>query len=77
MKPGERVVIGQLISAQPGLVPQEEGIMTCARIWAATVYIYYVTGYIQVGLMTDQSGDSTLQIKRDFEHLATRRDVHI
>ena len=76
-KPGETVGIDQLISAQPGLVPQERGLMTRARIWAATVYICYVTGYIHVGLMTDQSGESTLQTKRDFEHLAMTRDVNI
>ena len=76
-KPGESVGIDQLISAQPGLVPQEKGLMTRVKIWAATIYICYVTGYIHVGRMADQSGDSTLQTKRDFEHLAATRDVHI
>ena len=70
-KPGKTIGVDQLISAQPGLVPQEKGLITRARIWAATVYICYVTGYIYVGLMTDQSDESTLQTKHDFEHLVS------
>ena len=76
-KPGQRVGIDQLISAQPGLVPQEKGILTRARIWAATVFVDYVTGYIHVGLMTDQSGEATLQAKHNFEHLSATRGVNI
>ena len=76
-KPGETIGVDQLISAQPGLVPQEKGMMTRAQIWAATVFICYVTGYIHVGLMTDQSGDQTLQCKHDFEHKCATRGVDI
>ena len=35
-KPGDTIGFDQLISAQHVLVPQEKGIMTCARIWAVT-----------------------------------------
>ena len=49
--------------------------MTCARIWAATVFIDYVTGYVHVGLIQDQSGEATLQAKHDFEHLFSTGDV--
>ena len=76
-KPGETIGVDQLISAQPGLVPQEKGMMTRARIWAATVFVDYVTGYIHVGLMTDQSGDQTLQCKHDFEHKCATRVVDV
>ena len=76
-EPGETVGVDQLISAQPGLVPQEKGLMTRARTWAATVFIDYVTGYIYVGLMTDQSGDQTLQAKNDFEHRCITRDIKV
>jgi hypothetical protein len=68
-KPGETIGINKLISAQPGLVPQEKGIFNQAQVWAATMFVDYVNGYVHVGLMTDQSGDSTLQSKHDFEHL--------
>ena len=63
--------------AQPGLVPQEKGMMTQARIWAATIFVNCVTGYLHVGLMTDQSGESTLKAKQDFEHLSATRDVRV
>ena len=65
-KPGDTIGVDQLISAQPGLVPQEKGIMTCARIWAATMFIDYVTGYVHVGMMQDQSGEATIQAKHYF-----------
>ena len=67
----------QLISAQPGLVPQQRGILTWARVWAATVFVDYVTGYTHVSLMNDQSGDATLAAKHEFEHLAANRGVKI
>ena len=51
--------------------------MTRARIWAATVYVDYVTGYLFVGLMKDQSAEATLQTKHDFEHLAGTRGVNV
>ena len=60
-QPAETVGCNQLISAQPGLVPHDKGILTRARIWAATIYVDYVTGYVHIGLMQDQSGDTTLQ----------------
>ena len=76
-KPGDTVGVDQLISAQPGLVAQEKGSMTRARIWAATVFVCYVTGYIHVALMTDQSGDQTLEAKHDFEHKCGTRGVDV
>ena len=39
IKPGQRVGTDQIVSAQPGLVPQEKGQMTRARIWGATVFV--------------------------------------
>ena len=76
-KPAETIGCDQLISAQPGLVPQSKGLLTRARIWAATIYVDYVTGYVHVGLMQDQSGESTLQTKHDFEHLCATRGVTV
>ena len=75
--PVDTVGVDQLISAHPGLVPQEKGILTRARIWAATVFIDYVTGYVHVALMIDQSGESTLQAKHDYEYLSATRNVKV
>ena len=47
------------------------------NIWAATIFIDYVTGYVHVALMTDQSGESTLQAKHDYKHLAATRNVRV
>ena len=35
-KPGKRVGTDQIVSAPPGLISQEKGQMTRARIWGAT-----------------------------------------
>ena len=68
-QPEETVRCDQLISAQPGIVPQDKGILTRARIWAATIYVDYVTGYVHGVLIQDQSGNVTLQPKHNIEHL--------
>ena len=70
-KLGDTIGVDQLVLDQLGLVPQERGTMTRSRIWAATVFIDYVTGYVHVGLMQDQFGESTLQAKHNFEHISS------
>ena len=65
--PGERVYTDQLVSAQPGLVPQEKGSSTRARIWGATIFVDKVTDCTKVHLMQDASGDSTIEAKHAFE----------
>ena len=76
-KPGDTIGVDQLISAQPGLVTQEKGIITCSRIWEATVFIDYFIGYVHVGMIQDKSGEATLQAKHYFEHLSSTRGVNI
>ncbi|KAL7462348.1 hypothetical protein ACHAXS_002729, partial [Conticribra weissflogii] len=74
---GQVVGADQLISAQPGLVPQEKGNLTRARIWAATVFVDYYTRFVYVALMADQTAESTLEAKHAFEHFASTRDVQV
>ena len=76
-QPGDTIGVDQLISAQPGLVPQSKGSNTRARIWAASIFVDYVSGFVHVGLMTDQSGDATLQSKHNFEHICSTRGVKV
>ena len=45
-KPGKRVGTDQIVSAQPGLVPQEKGQITRSRIWGATVYVDYASHWV-------------------------------
>ena len=74
-QPGQTVGTDQLVSAQPGLVPQEKGTMTRARIWGATIFVDYATKWVKVCLMEDASGDSTLEAKESFEHACSCRGV--
>ena len=57
-----------MISEQPGLLTQEKGNLTRARIWACTVFVDYYTGYVFVALMRDLTAESTLAAKKEFEH---------
>ncbi|KAL7464776.1 hypothetical protein ACHAXS_005110 [Conticribra weissflogii] len=74
---GQTIGADQLVSAQPGLVPQEKGSLTRARIWAATVFVDYYTKFVHVSLMSDQTAESTLEAKHSFEHFAATRGVEI
>ena len=66
-RPGQCVGVDQMISAQPGLVPQEKGHMTRARIWACTIFIDYFTGFTYVALMRDLTVESTFSVAIDEE----------
>ena len=76
-RPGQCVGVDQMISAQPGLVPQEKGHMTRARIWASTIFIDYFTGFTYVALMRDLTAESTLAAKKEFEHCCAVRTVTV
>jgi hypothetical protein len=74
-KPGGVVRMHQLISAQPGLVPQAEGSLTRVRIWAATVFIDYATDFVHMGLISDETDKVTLEAKHNFEHICATRGI--
>jgi hypothetical protein len=75
--PGEEVGTDQIVSAQPGLVPQEKGQLTRACIWGATVFIDYYSGKVKVYLMQDASSESTIEAKHAFERDLMSHDVQI
>ena len=72
--PGSDLVY-QIVSTQPGLVPQEKGQMTRARIWGATVFVYYASRWVKIHLMQDATGDLTLEAKNGFEQDCMTRNV--
>ena len=76
-KPGQRVGVDQMISAQPGLIPQEKGNLTRERIWACTVFVDYYTIYVFVALLRDLTADSRLATKKEFEHHCSVRGVKV
>ncbi len=69
VKPGDGVSTDQLVSAQPGLVPQMSGSLTAARITGATVFVDHVTQYVYVHLMKDLTQDATIEAKAACERL--------
>ena len=66
-----------MISAQPGLIPQEKGNRTRARIWACTVFMYYYTVYVFVALMRDLTAELMIAAKKEFEHRCAVRGVKV
>ena len=76
-QPGERVSTDQIVSAQPGLVPQDKGQLTRSRIWGATIFVDHATKWIKVHLMQNATGDETLEAKESFEHASSTRGVHV
>jgi len=76
-EPGHCISIDQLVSAQPGLIPQMSGFLTNQRIWGATVFIDHVSDYVYVFLMRDLTLDETLLAKTSFERHAQDGGVNI
>ena len=52
-----------MISAQPGLIPQAAGKLTCSRILSATIFMDYLSNYVYTHLMRDSTKESTLEAK--------------
>ncbi len=74
IKPGDGVSVDQIISAQPGLIPQMAGFLTSKRIWGCTTFVDHVSDYIYVHLMKDLTLPETLLAKMAFEKLCARSD---
>ncbi len=75
--PGKCVSINQMISAQPGLIPQMAGFLTNLRIWAAKIFADHFSDYVYVALMHDLTLDETLLAKFSFEQHANKGVVTI
>ena len=65
--PGDGVSIDQIISAQPGLIPQMAGFLTSQRLWGCTTFVDHVSDYVYVHLMRDITLDETLLAKSAWE----------
>ena len=74
-KPGQQVGTDQIVLAQPGLVPQDKGQMTRARIWGATVFVDYASRWVKVHLMQDATAELTLEANNAFEQDCLKRNV--
>jgi hypothetical protein len=58
--PGKCVSMDQLVSVQPGLVPQMLGFLTNLRIWGATIFVDHFSDYVYAALMSDLTLGETL-----------------
>ena len=67
--PGACTSIDQLISAQPGLVPQVCGKLTSFRITAATVFVDHFSDFTFVYLQQSASQEETIEAKLAYERL--------
>jgi hypothetical protein len=75
--PGKCVSMDQMVSAQPGLIPQMAGFLINLRIWGATIFADHYSDYIFVALMHDLTLDNTLLAKSSFKRHANKGGVSI
>jgi hypothetical protein len=71
-KPGDGVSVDQIVSAQPGLIPQMSGFLTSDRIWGATTFVDHVSDYVYVHLMKSFTIEETLSAKKAFEKIVSK-----
>ncbi len=76
-KPGQVVSVDQIVSAQPGLLPQEKGQLTRARVWGCTLFVDHFTNSVCIVLMRDLWAEATLEAKKEFEHKCAIRCVKV
>ena len=60
VKPNDGVSVDQIISAQPGLIPQMFGFLTNQRLWGVTTFVDHISDFVYVHLMRDLSLAKTL-----------------
>ena len=75
--PGACVSSDQLVSAQPGLIPQISGRLTSSRIHCATLFVDHASSFVYSFLQRSTSQVDTLDAKAAFEKFASSCDVVI
>ena len=74
--PRKCVSMDQLVSVQPGLIPQIAGFLTNLQIWGTAVFVDHYSDYVYVSLMQDLGLDETLLAKLAFECHANNGGVY-
>ena len=80
--PGDGVSIDQIVSAQPGLIPQMSGFLTSKRLWGATTFVDHVSDYVYVHLMRGLTLNEKLLAKEAMEKVMPQagrniKDYHV
>ena len=61
--------MNQIVSAQPGLIPQMSGFLTNLRIMGATVFVVHFSDHVYAYLMRNLTLDKTILAKSAYERL--------
>ncbi len=67
VQPGDGTSVYQIVSAQPGLIPQMAGFPTSNRIWGTTIFCNHVSNFVYVHLMQNFTLVETLLAKHAYE----------
>ena len=65
--PGKKALLDQMVSAQPGLIPQMSGRLTNLRVMAATIVVGHFSNHVYVYLMKDLTLSKTILAKHAYE----------
>lgn len=76
-EPGDGTSIDQIVSAQPGFIPQMSGYLTSDRIWGATTFCDHVTDFVYVHLMRNFTLAETLLAKTAYEKLLAQMNHRV
>lgn len=68
--PGACTSLDQIVSAQPGLIPQMSGKLTILRVNSATVFVDHYSDLVYVYLMRNLTFEETISAKCAFERFA-------
>jgi hypothetical protein len=67
VQPGDGTSVDQIVSAQPGLIPQMAGFPTSDRIWSTTKFCNHIRNFVYVQLMRNFTLEKTLLAKRAYK----------
>ena len=69
--------IGNMVSTQPGLIPQVTGDLTHARFWTSTLILDNYYNYFYDHLMSGTSDEEKLQDKEAYKLLESTRGARV
>jgi hypothetical protein len=67
MSPGAKALTDQLVSAQPGLIPQISGKLTHQHVNGAMVFVNHLSDHVYAYLMRDLKLDEAIVAKHGYE----------
>jgi hypothetical protein len=75
--PGKKTLLDQMVSAQPGLIPQMSGRLTKLCVMAATIFVDHFFDHVYMYLMKDLMLSETLLAKYAYEHFLALLGVEL